>query len=282
MTKNYKIETFLSIRIPDHLMKDDMQSELVAIRSKLSEMHEDLKRFIERSNQQHLESILKGCRSDFSNAIIGYATNEIEQGLERNMEKNCHMREACRSLFSDLLKRNIEQIRDGKVSEESISKARSKLKGLRENARYDQCVRCFSETSRILDKQVDLMHSLNIYRDKGESNEIILALSEERIVDEMIEPLSNKQRIQIMKVHSSETKTFSALSSLTGLRGGNLLFHLQKLLDCGMILQRNERGDYMITEKGYKALRGLAETYMGLNPKKPSAEINESPKVANA
>ncbi len=105
------------------------------------------------------------------------------------------MREACRSLFSDLLKRNIEQIRDGKVSEESISKARSKLKGLRENARYDQCVRCFSETSRILDKQVDLMHSLNIYRDKGESNEIILALSEERIVDEMIEPLSNKQRI---------------------------------------------------------------------------------------
>jgi len=111
-------------------MKDDTQSELVAIRSELSEMHEDLKRFIERSNQQHLESILEGCRSDFSNAIIGYATNEIEQGLERNMEKNCHMREACRSLFSDLLKRNIEQIRDVRVSEESISKARSKLKGL--------------------------------------------------------------------------------------------------------------------------------------------------------
>jgi len=132
MTKNYKIETFLSIRIPDHLMKDDTQSELVAIRSELSEMHEDLKRFIERSNQQHLESILEGCRSDFSNAIIGYATNEIEQGLERNMEKNCHMREACRSLFSDLLKRNIEQIRDGKVSEESISKARSKLRTKRE------------------------------------------------------------------------------------------------------------------------------------------------------
>jgi hypothetical protein len=48
-----------------------------------------------------------------------------------------------------------------------------------------------------------------------------------------------------------------------------------------MILQRNERGDYMITEKGYKALRGLAETYMGLNPKEPSAEINENPKVGS-
>jgi len=58
-----------------------------------------------------------------------------------------------------------------------------------------------------------------------------------------------------------------------------LLFHLQKLLDCGMILQRNERGDYMITEKGYKALRGLAETYIGLNPKEPSAEIKIQKKV---
>jgi len=281
MTRNYKIETLLSISIPDILMKDDMQNELVAIRSELSEMHGDLKRFIERSNQQHLESLLEDCRSNFSNAIIGYATNEIEQGLERNMEKNCHMREVCRSLFSDLLKRNIEQIREGNVSEESVSKTRSKLEGLRENARYDQCVRCFSETSRILDKQVDLMHSLNIYRDKSESNEIILALPEERIVDDMIEPLSNKQRIQIMKALSSETKTFSALSSLTGLRGGNLLFHLQKLLDCGMILQRNERGDYMITEKGYKALRGITETYMGLSPQEPAAEINETPRVAN-
>jgi len=125
------------------------------------------------------------------------------------------------------------------------------------------------------------MHSLNIYRDKGESNEIILALSEEQIVDEMIEPLSNKQRIQIMKALSSETKTFSALSGLTGLRGGNLLFHLQKLLDCGMILQRNERGDYMITEKGYKALRGIAETYICLNPKESYTEINENSRVAN-
>jgi hypothetical protein len=46
-----------------------------------------------------------------------------------------------------------------------------------------------------------------------------------------------------------------------------------------MILQRNERGDYMITEKGYKALRGLAETYIGLNPKEPSAEIKIQKKV---
>lgn len=263
-------------------MEEDMRSEFAGIRSTLSEMREDLKKFTERSNQHHLESILESCRSNFSNVIVDYEINEIEQGLEKNMSKNCHMREACKSIFSELLKRNAEQVRDGKVSAESISKIRSKLKDLRENARYDQCVSCFSEASRILDKQVDIMHSLNIYNDKGELNEIIPMLSDERMVDDMLEPLSNKQRIQIMNALLSETKTFSALSSLTGLRGGNLLFHLQKLLSCGMILQRNERGDYMITEKGYKALRGIAETYLSLNPEEPPAEITiDNPKVVN-
>jgi predicted transcriptional regulator len=31
-----------------------------------------------------------------------------------------------------------------------------------------------------------------------------------------------------------------------------------------MILQRHERGDYMITEKGFKALRGVSELYSDL------------------
>jgi predicted transcriptional regulator len=53
---------------------------------------------------------------------------------------------------------------------------------------------------------------------------------------------------------ASDTMTFSALSQLTGLRGGNLLFHIQKLVECNLILQRHERGDYMITEKGFNLL----------------------------
>jgi DNA-binding transcriptional ArsR family regulator len=89
-------------------------------------------------------------------------------------------------------------------------------------------------------------------------------LPEEMAVTIILEPLSNKQRLQMLKALCAETKTFSALSALTGLRGGNLLFHLQKLLESGMILQRHERGDYMMTEKGFKALRGISELYLDL------------------
>jgi len=245
-------------------METDLHDEIVIIKSQLSDINENLKRFIERSNQQYLESILDGCRSNFSGIIIEYATDEVEHGLEEKMVNNCHMKDACKSRFSDLLKRNIEQIKEGNVPEGSINKTRSKMKELREKAQYDQCDNCFSEASRIFDKQIDLMRSLRIYREECEFKEAISTVPDARIVYEMLEPLSNRQRMQIMKALSTETKTFSALSLITGLKGGNLLFHLQRLTDSGMILQRNERGNYMITEKGYTALRGIVETYQNL------------------
>ena len=87
------------------------------------------------------------------------------------------------------------------------------------------------------------------------------------MVKDVLEPLSNKQRLQILKAMSSETRTFSALSEITSLKGGNLLFHLQKLLDRDIIIQRHERGDYMLTDKGYKLLVVLSEVYVLLDEK---------------
>jgi len=46
-------------------MNADLLKDVNAIKSKLDIMHEDMKRFMERSNQQHLNSIVDGCRSDF-------------------------------------------------------------------------------------------------------------------------------------------------------------------------------------------------------------------------
>ncbi len=75
----------------DGIMDVDMKNEVNAIKSKLDIIHDDVKRFIERSNQEHLASILNGCRSDFSDVIIGYATSEINDGLEDKMVGDCQV-----------------------------------------------------------------------------------------------------------------------------------------------------------------------------------------------
>jgi hypothetical protein len=251
--------------------QDDFRADVLEIKSKLCDMHDELKRFMEHSNRQHLESILEDCRSGYSEAIVGYVSEDVEDGLEGRMVEGCQMRENCKVLFSDLLQKNIGQIRDGKMLQEAAAGRRKKLLDMKSRAPKEECSTCFQEASRLLDKQIDLMRSLKVYRESGEVKEDISALPEETVVKEVLEPLSNKKRLQILKSLSSETRTFSALAGLTGLRGGNLLFHLQKLLDCNMIMQRSERGDYMITEKGFKALRGVANIYSSLVPQAESA-----------
>jgi DNA-binding transcriptional ArsR family regulator len=237
---------------------EEIKHQFREIISELSEMRSDLKRFVERSNQDHLESAIAESRNSFCNAISRQAARDAQGGLERKMTRDCSMREACKSLFADLLQKNMDLARETEVPEEKLAECRSKLKEMKKRAPYEWCDACFSEASKLLDRQVDLISSLKVYRDNKSSAEEISEMPEEPAVKEILEPVSNKQRLQILKALCCQTMTFSEMSNLTGLRGGNLLFHLQKLSDCGMILQRHERGDYMITQKGYAVLKGIA------------------------
>ncbi len=108
------------------------------------------------------------------------------------------------------------------------------------------------------------MHSMRIYSDNQECKSDISSIKTDMIMSEILEPVSNNHRLDILRAVAFEVKCFSAFSELTSLRGGNLLFHLQKLLDSGLILQMHERGDYMITDKGLKILEGLQEIYSSL------------------
>ncbi|MBE0521670.1 MAG: winged helix-turn-helix transcriptional regulator [Candidatus Methanoperedenaceae archaeon] len=241
--------------------KESSHNDLLEIKGKLNEIHRDMKRFMEQSNQQHLDTVLSGSRTNFANAVIGHVLGDIDEDLERNMVKKCEMRKTCKSKFTGFLQNNANLIKQDAVPEDVILKNQSDLNGLRSNAPSKQCEKCFSQVQTLFGKQVGLMRSLQIYNTDKEKKQELSVLPDELIVNDILEPLSNKQRLQILKAIAIETKTFSALSELTGLRGGNLLFHLQKLLDSGMILQRHERGDYMITDKGFKVLRSIGDMY---------------------
>lgn len=235
--------------------------EFTEIKKKLSEVQNDLKRFIEQSNRQQLELILANSRKDVSSAITGYVVDDAESSLDDHMVKRCNMREVCRAKFSEFLKNNAGLLVQDRVDAETISKNKLTLSDIRASAPYKKCDLCFSEVSGLFEKQVSLMKSLQIYNSGENKVPDISAIPEESIVEDILEPISNKKRIQILKALYYEAKTFSALSELTGLRAGNLLFHLQKLLISGMVIQRHEGGDYMITDKGYKVLKIVNEIF---------------------
>ena len=209
------------------------------------------------SNRGTLESALESTRKEYSNALLSHLFEDIDSGLDCKMVKKCPEKENCRSAFTALLQKNAGLIKQKNVDETLISKTRKQIEEMRNGAPYNKCERCFSEVSSLFVKQVNLMRSMRIYEDNQEQKQDISTMETETVINQILEPVANNQRLEILKAVAFETKSFSAFSELTGLRGGNLLFHLQKLMESGLILQQHERGDYMITEKGYKILKGL-------------------------
>ncbi|HML04967.1 MAG TPA: winged helix-turn-helix domain-containing protein [Methanobacterium sp.] len=246
---------------------EECSKEMDEIKAKLSTIHRDIKNLMENTNQQYIDLILANSKKDFINVLKGYMGQDIQTGLDKGMIDKCETKEECRQIFQAFLLKNAGLINHDKITEELMSENRAELNKIMDNARYENCEICFEEINILFEKQLNLMRSMCIYSAPEEKKQDICAICEESIVKDVLEPLSNKQRLQILKSMASETKTFSALSEITGLKGGNLLFHIQKLLDGHLIIQRHERGDYMLTDKGYKLLVVLSEIYVILGEK---------------
>lgn len=228
------------------------------VNEKLDSIHQDIRRLMEKSNEEYLELMLNNIKKDFISSIIAYIKDDTENNLEKNMEE-CDMKSTCKDVFTEFLDSNAELLKMDSISDSILKDKQKELEGRREKAPYNKCETCFSEVRSLFNKQLKLIHSNEVYNNNHEEKPKISAIPEDKLVKNVLEPLSNKQRLQILKSMSMKTQTFSALSELTGLRGGNLLFHIQKLQETNLIIQRHERGDYMITKKGFNLLLLLSD-----------------------
>lgn len=235
--------------------------DIQEIKQMLTTLHHNMQQILNQNANINNQAALAGIKRDYTNILINHVNNDINQDLEKHMTKPCEKREYCKNVLSGFLEKNGTLIKQ-KVDDKTINSNRQQLLQIaKDNDTTPGCKQCFSEAQNIFEKQATLMRSLQIYEAPEESTEDLLAVPEKLLVTDLLEPLSNIQRLQIMKAVATKTQTFSEFTELTGLRGGNLLFHIQKLIDAGMIIQRHERGDYMITDKGFKALKGIAGTY---------------------
>jgi predicted transcriptional regulator len=241
-------------------------TEIRELKTEITGLRSDLKRFIERANQQHVDTVLGDIRKEYAGVFSDHEVGAAKADLSARMVEDCGMRENCFGLFMDFLENSARHIRDGEVSDELIHSYRKQMKTLRNKGPYDHCDTCFSEVGRLFEKQVELMQTLGIYRQSPGTADSVAEIPDESVVKDLLEPVASIQRFPIMKALATGTRTFSDISQLTGLRGGNLLFHIRKLTESGMILQRHDRGDYIITDKGFKTMTAISELHRLLNP----------------
>lgn len=245
------------------LLETPYIQELHSIKEEVSSLRNEFSRFLQRANQQYIDVMLTEMKKNFTKPMIDYLCEDAGEKMHENMTLHCKMRELCESGFKDFFQETAGLVGREKVDEETIQIYRGKLKDMKDQAKTENCGKCFSEASKMFEKQIKLMRSLQIYESgEGKAGEVdISKIQPDKMVSEICEPIANKQRLLMLKALSGESKSFSELSKITGLRGGNLLFHLQKLVDTGMVMQRSERGDYILTRKGYSTLQGLSRIY---------------------
>jgi len=239
-------------------------SDFSEIRSKLYDMHKDMKIILEQTNRQHIDTVLTYLKNNYLGAFESYITEDAKSGLEKNMVKKCDRRKECASMFNSFLRKNANLIRHDDPSKDAIKSNRSELERLRTILPYDKCEICYSEVAQLFAKQVNLMQSLKVYETNTGKQQEISAVPPKDVVNDILEPLCHEKRFEILKALAGSTQSFSSLSQVTGLRGGNLLFHLQKLTEAGIIMQRHERGDYMITAAGFRIMEGVSSIYSSL------------------
>ena len=223
-------------------------------------MREELHRFMERTNQVHIQSIVSGLKTEYTGIISKTHIERAHDCLSYQMVHDCAMHDTCFKIFLDFLTTTSSHIKEGTITDEIVHSYKAQIEEMRKKGPFEKCDTCFLEVRRLFEKQIDLMRSLGILH--GQECLIpVTVFPDEKIVSEIVEPIASTTRFQILQAVSAETKTFSDLSHLTKLRGGNLLFHIKKLQEAGMIIQRHERGDYVITEKGFRVLSSIREVY---------------------
>jgi DNA-binding transcriptional ArsR family regulator len=241
-------------------------TEIRELKAEISGLRTDLQRFVERANQQHVDAVLGGIRKEYAGVFADQQVGTAKTDLSARMADDCPMKTTCYGVFVEFLENSARHIAEGTVSEELVQSYRSQMKELRKKGKKELCTACFTELGRLFENQVGLMQTLGIYRKENGTAGDLADIPDDAVVKDLLEPVASPQRFQILRALVSGTRTFSDISQLTGLRGGNLLFHIRKLTDAGMILQRHERGDYIITDKGFRTLTAIAQLYQQVNP----------------
>jgi DNA-binding transcriptional ArsR family regulator len=196
----------------------------------------------------------EGCALD---VMVNHLVEDIDIDLDRCMVSPCDCRTSCKEVFTNFLQRSAKLVGQERVEEKKLIEMRKELDTTRSKAPYKKCSKCFEEVYSLFDRHVRVIRSQNTFVSDANLRNLIKRMDEEKVVRDVIDPLANPQRLEIMKSLMDQPQGYSMLSHLTGMKGGNLLFHLQKLTSANMIIQSQERGDYALTEKGNKVLKYL-------------------------
>lgn len=231
--------------------------------SEMKELRREIRAYRKRFRREVEEIIESTIIDRFLNPLFEQELKRLDREMNGTLPTDCDLRGKCKEEFHKFFEKFFEENKKGETELKKLVEDKvSELRNLEESMPYDRCEYCFETAFELLDRETELIGALDLSTDYSGLSEEKNNIMSAEIVDDVLSPLANEVRIDILGELTEGSKSFSELSEATDLRGGNPTFHLNQLREKGFIVQKHPGGEYWITEEGQKvtsALRSLSE-----------------------
>ncbi len=251
------------------------------IEERLAQLEQDV-RTLKSDHRQGVDELLAEMRT-FQNIIIEERIDAIRQQMTKRYER----------LLIDLLLKNAEHSLDEHCQDQCIRNRRKEChdllltricdmaKALDQGQPYSPqlsddelvakypvlaaspCNGCFQtylrekeQLKNTIDRLADLKQSMT----RKNGGMFISELPDDVVISNIVDPLSHEIRFMMLKALSTGSMAFKELGELTDSKGGHLLYHLNKLIDSGLVI-KTDAGRYSLTDKGMGVMELIKKLY---------------------
>jgi predicted transcriptional regulator len=229
----------------------ELKTEIKNLRNELNQLHSNILKEQLKATQQALTQ----------NKLLLY-TNQLQDEINEDAptltDPTCKNCQNCTQHFKTLTEQNLTLIKETKIQEAltDLDTKISQIGNTIQKAKGTPCEECHQKLQKKLKRQKRSLQTVVLVEKPEDPTQQTLNIN--GLVESVLEPLANTVRLKMMVDISESKKSFSQLTQLTGLKGGHLIFHIKKLMDAGLIVQENNKGDYLVTQRGVAIAQKLS------------------------
>jgi predicted transcriptional regulator len=246
--------------------------------NEIGELRQELQSF-RVETRQRLEliegEVTKQVSLNYNRAIVDYlqsATLDFIESMKCERGRDAEL--TCKQKMKETQRKYLELLKTGKLRDslvalkEAIEVSTGMEKGLASKGNA-VCAECMKKEADFLAINSGLLSQLTMIEEPMtpflNETRTVGSLDPVAIEQCVLDPVAHRARLQVMLSIFKGENRFADFTVATGLKGGHLLYHINKLLDGGFI-QQYESKDYVLTRKGLKMLVLLAQMGEELAP----------------
>ncbi|WP_409199244.1 hypothetical protein [Methanospirillum lacunae] len=265
-----------------YMRKDEIEERIIGIEKNLRDLGttqreqgemilSELRSFQRLFVEEQIETMRRQVVTSHQNMILQFAISTIKREFDSVCPNPCSLydRGSCIDFFISRLRESAERM-DPDEADEFLSNQVKQDQDL--VVKYPElgkepCLTCYKIYTAERDHLMQAIGELSSVRSTLRNrNQVALIrdLPEDEVLAKIIEPLSHPARFSMIKALSMSTMSYTDLSSLTGYKGGHLLFHVTRLIEAGLAAKDESSGQYLITEKGMGLMNLIRKIYSGM------------------